>query len=123
MGTTGPLGGADITGAISSGVLTVSAITTGNTIEVGMRVGDPANVSLRGTITGQLTGTAGGTGTYSLSGATDTTSRNLKVVGDFFQLDGLHINGAGAVGPDVGGKSCAGKYVSDSFKAFLPSMA
>lgn len=122
MGSTGPMGGANFIGSVASNVLTVSQVNTGGTgLAVGQRVATAAG-ALIGTITSFGTG-SGGLGTYNLSGGIDTGSSTMRSVGSFLQLvDGVHINGAGSVGPDVSGVSCAGKYVSDSLKAILPQL-
>jgi hypothetical protein len=43
--------------------------------------------------------------------------------GAFLQGDGIHLNGAGAVGPDVGGVSSAKVHVAGALKAALPRIA
>lgn len=118
MGSDGPMGGAHVTGSISGSVLTVSAVSAdrGTGIAVGQRVWN--GTALVGTVSSLGTGT-GGTGTYNLTGAVTTSSTTLVCAGEWLQYDGVHINAAGAVGPDVSGRSCAAKYVADALAATL----
>jgi hypothetical protein len=118
MGSTGVMGGQAFTGSISGSTLTVSAVVanSGSGLAIGQTVYNGQSVV--GTISALGTG-AGGTGTYTLTGAVTTASTSLTSAGAWLQYDGIHLNGAGCVGPDVGGVSCAGKYVADSILAAL----
>lgn len=120
MGTTGPMGGQSTTASVSGTTMTVTALkaNSGTGIAVGQNVWN--GQTLLGTVLSQLTGTAGSTGTYQLSASATVASTTLVCAGAWIQYDGVHISGAGAVGPAVGGVSSAGKYVADSLKAFLP---
>lgn len=122
MGSTGPMGGQRVTGSISGTTLTVTAVSSnqGSGVAVGQTVWN--NQTAVGIITSQLTGTTGGVGTYQVSSPVATGSTTLICAGSWLQFDGIHINGAGAVGPNVSGISCAGKYVSDAIKAILPEL-
>jgi hypothetical protein len=42
--------------------------------------------------------------------------------GTFLQADNIHINGAGAVGPDLSGVGCAARHVAAAIKAVLPRL-
>ena len=119
MGSTGPMGGAAITASIAGGVLTVTAASSG-TIEVGQTVHSAAGVAL-GIVASTGTG-AGGTGTYNLTAAVNTASSSMTTAGAFLQSDRIHINGAGAVGPDVSGVNCAARHVASAIKAALPRL-
>lgn len=57
-----------------------------------------------------------GANLYQLMGSTGPMAPG----GAFLQADNIHVNGAGAVGPDVAGVSCAAKHVADKLKAVLP---
>lgn len=48
------------------------------------------------------------------------TTGPMALGGAFMEADNVHLNGAGCVGADVSGVSCAGKYVMDAFAAILP---
>lgn len=111
MGTTGPMGGAKITGSVSGKSLTVSAVAQG-AIEIGHNVWNGA------TLTGVVTGRSGSS--WTLSGAVATASASLIVAGAFLQYDGVHLDGAGAVGPAIGGVNCAGTYLADAIKTAVP---
>ena len=121
MGTTGPMGAWGGTAAISSNVMTVSASTYGN-IEVGQRITNTSSFALLGTVAslGTWNGT---TGTVNLTGGVNTASTGMTGTGQFWDTASgnrnVHLNGAGSVGPAVGGISCAGKYVADALKAIL----
>lgn len=124
MGTTGPMAARTFRATISGNTLTDDGtLSWGGPMEIGMRVGISTGV-LYGTIASFGTGT-GGAGTYTLdrTGAGVDTSNvavqtDMRGTGAFLQFrDAVHLSGAGAVGPDVAGKSCAGKHVSDAFKA------
>lgn len=122
MGSTGPMGGAYITASIASNLLTIGTTTKG-AVEVGHRIVDPATGNVLGTVA-----SAAGSNQWNLIGGVDTPAgTSLRSVGEFYQTTPadllIHINGAGMVGPDLEGVSCAGKYVSDAFKAFLPQIA
>lgn len=120
MGASGPIGGRLFTGSISGSTLTVTATGNDGAIEVGHTITDTSG-NVKGVVSALGTGT-GGTGTYALTGAVTTASSALRAQGAFFSpLDGIHLNGAGCVGPDIGGVACAGKYVADAVKAlFVP---
>ncbi|WP_425065629.1 ubiquitin-activating E1 FCCH domain-containing protein [Reyranella sp.] len=73
--------GAVFTGSITSNVMTVSSIARGSIIN-GQYVYAPNSipgtiVTASQTVTGQLTGTPGGVGTYSVSAGNNVTSRDL----------------------------------------------
>ncbi len=73
--------GAVFTGSITSNVMTVSSIARG-TIQTGQYIYAPNSipgtvVTASQTVTGQLTGSAGGVGTYSVSAGNNVTSRDL----------------------------------------------
>ena len=120
MGTTGPMGGQSVTASMAGTTLTVSAVkaTSGSGIAVGQNVWN--GQTLVGTVVSQLSGTPGGVGTYQISASATISSTTIVCAGSWLQYDGIHINGAGAVGQAVGGVSCAGKHVADSLKAILP---
>lgn len=87
----GTCNGADFTGSTSGTTLTVSAIARGK-----MSVGEVISTTATGTIgvatiTGQLTGTTGGTGTYSLSASPGLSSQSLLARMDFV----INIGAAG----------------------------
>jgi hypothetical protein len=69
-------GYASFTGVIASSVLTVSALT--GTVTVGMTISG-TGVASGTTITGQLTGPAGGAGTYTVAG--DETASSTTITG------------------------------------------
>lgn len=76
---------ATFVGAISGATLTVSSMTSG-TIRVGMQFnGTPATIAFNTRILSQLTGTAGGAGTYSVSVSQTVASVTMVAA----QTDGL----------------------------------
>ena len=103
LGYNSPLLGGNVsfTGSISASTLTVTAIASG-TLVVGMNVvgGGTASDTY---ITGQLTGTTGGTGTYSLNRVSAVSSTN-KLVAGFFYTGG----GGGAYSTAVGAGGTGG---------------
>ncbi len=82
VSATGKVGGA-VTGAISGNVLTVSAVTASTKLQVGDLLSGPGGssdpIDDGTTIVNQLTGTAGGTGTYTVSIAQTSTSATITV--------------------------------------------
>lgn len=122
MGSTGPMGGSNITGAVTGGnLLTVTAVTNG-ALEVGQTVAK-VDGTILGTIASFGTG-AGGTGTYNLTGGVNQASIALRTVGGFLQeVDGVHLNGRGAVGPALSGVEPASTHVANALKAILPQRA
>lgn len=64
----------------------------------------------------------GGVGTYQISTSTTIASKTLITAGQWLQYDAVHINGAGAVGPDVNGIHSAGTYIADALKTILPQL-
>ncbi|HEX7820766.1 MAG TPA: hypothetical protein VF463_09120 [Sphingobium sp.] len=123
MGTSGPMGGANFTGAIASNVLTVSAMGAGGSnIEIGHTIAR-TDGTFAGTVASLGTGT-GQTGTYVLTGGVATGAVAMRSVGAFLQpLDGVHINGRGAVGPASGAVQPCGYHIANVLKAVLPSRA
>jgi len=120
MGTTGPMGGSGFTGTVASNVLTVSASSYG-AIGVGQPIAK-ADGTIIGTVASLATGT-GGTGTYNLAGGVDTASQTMRASGAWLQaVDNVHLNGAGLVGPAVGGVSSARVHVGNALKAMLPQL-
>lgn len=94
-----------ITGSIAGTVLTVSAVASGS-ILTGVGLADLTAALLPGTtITGQLTGSPGGPGTYSVNQAQTVASEamttSLVLLGqvqalstrDVWQLDGINLQG------------------------------
>jgi hypothetical protein len=120
MGTTGPMGGQRFTGAQSGTTLTVSALLSGSGLAAGQTLWNGETAVA--TILSQLTGAPGGTGTYQMSASATIGSTTLIAAGEFLQFDGVHLSGAGLVGPAVSGVQPAGKLVADSFKAVLPQL-
>lgn len=125
MGTTGPMGGQRFVGSVSGTTLTVTSVSSnqGSGIAVGQNLWDSVNNNTPvGTIVSQLTGTTGGVGTYQISTSTTITSKTLITAGQWLQYDAVHINGAGAVGPNVNGIHSAGHYISEALKTILPQL-
>jgi hypothetical protein len=94
-----------ITASIAGTVLTVTAVASGALV-VGAALADLTAALLPGTtVTGQLTGTPGGTGTYSVNQsqtvASEAMTTSLTLVGqvqpltanDLRQLDGINLGG------------------------------
>lgn len=74
-----PVAGASVTGSIASTTMTVTAIGSGT-----LRPGQPisgTNVAAGSYIVAQLTGAAGGTGTYQVSTASTASSTTITAVG------------------------------------------
>ncbi len=130
LGTTGNMGGATFSGYVTAGTgfLTVSALSNG-LIEVGQQITSNTVITGSVRITGQLSGTAGGAGTYSTNTTTAFGSSGAPLViisaGGYFAKDyptggtilqdSLHPNAAGAI---AGGAAWA-----NAIKAWLPQLA
>jgi hypothetical protein len=107
--TAGVLAANSVTGSISGAVLTVTAIGSGLIAQGQVLAGgsavtgivDPATVVLS-----QLTGTAGGVGTYSLSVAGNVTSTAITASGGCLTVGGT-ITGVFAVGQSIAGSGVA----------------
>ena len=123
MGSTGPMGGWRGTGAISGGVLNVTA-------SIGARSPAPGQqIVLDGSTNGTVVATiaslgsydpATGTGTINVSGA-DRASTGLIAMGDYYDLkDQTHLNARGNVGPALGGVQPIRRHVADALKLALP---
>jgi hypothetical protein len=79
------------TGSIATTVLTVTAITSG-TIVIGTTLSG-TGVSGSTTITGQLTGTTGGVGTYSVSVSQTVSSTTITSTGSASTPDSVSRSG------------------------------
>lgn len=77
---TGAVAANTATGSISGQVLTVSAVGAGSVLGAGLSVSG-TNVAAGTVITGQLTGTAGSTGTYSVNVSQTVSSTALTMSG------------------------------------------
>ncbi|TCL90325.1 hypothetical protein C8J38_10841 [Rhizobium sp. PP-WC-2G-219] len=125
MGSTGVMGGQQCTASVSGTTLTVTALkaSSGTGLAAGQTVWNTsvsAAVKVAKILT-QLGGTAGGIGTYQLDASATVASTSAIIsAGDWLQFDGIHIRGAGAVGPDVGGVPCAAKAITAALKLILP---
>lgn len=92
-------GGVSLQGSIAGTVLTVISISSGTILRNQILHG--VGVSIATIITGQLTGTTGGTGTYSLnrSSTVSAEAMTLQGTGGFFNvgwvLDSVTIDGSG----------------------------
>jgi hypothetical protein len=89
------LAAASVTGSMVNGVLNVSAVASG-TLYVGNTLtgtGVPANT----VILGQLTGTTGGIGTYTVSSLATVASAALTSISKFFALDNCEVRDTSAI--------------------------
>jgi hypothetical protein len=95
------------TGSISGTTLTVSAVGSGCVLGAGQTLtggtGVTGYVVANTTILSQLTGTAGSTGTYSLSIAGAVTSTAITMSGGGLTLTGGNTSGKFAIGQTISG--------------------
>lgn len=85
---------ASVTGALSGGVLTVSAVGSG-TLYVGNKLSG-TGMNANTVITGQLTGTTGGVGTYSVTGSQTLASGTITTVTRFFAVSNSEVRDTSA---------------------------
>lgn len=85
---------ASVTGALSGGVLTVSAVGSG-TLYVGNKLSG-TGMNQNTVITGQLTGTTGGVGTYSVTGSQTLASGTITTLTRFFAKDSCSLRDTSA---------------------------
>jgi hypothetical protein len=107
---TGSIAANVVTGSIAAQVLTVSAVTTGY-LTAGQSISG-TNVTAGTTITGQLTGTPGGVGTYSVSVAQTVASTTITGSGGTLTVTAV---GSGVIGVGdalTGSGVTAGTYVT-----------
>lgn len=77
-----PGGSFRVMGSITGGVMTVTSLVTNNVvINAGLTPDTPNGIPTGVSVTGQLTGPAGGVGTYSVSNVGFTSGSNIAIVG------------------------------------------
>lgn len=94
------------TGSITGNVLTVSAVGAGAVLGKGQTIsgGSGANIiDTNTTILNQLTGTAGSTGTYTVSISQTVTSITITMSGGGLTLTGANTTGVFAIGMTLAG--------------------
>ncbi len=107
---TGSIAANVVTGSIAAQVLTVSAVTTG-VLTVGQTISG-TNVTAGTTITGQLSGTAGGVGTYSVSVSQTVASTTITGSGGTLTVSAVS-SGALGLGDALSGSGVtAGTYIT-----------
>ena len=110
---------ASFTGAITNGVLTTT--TTTGTIRVGDRLAITTGVAGGTAILAQLSGTAGGDGTYSVSNTLNTVSRNMwtkaLLIRSYDAPLGSNVWSIKAVGNPV--RFCLGYAYNPAAKSFV----
>lgn len=108
---------ASFTASIATSVLTVTAVASG-TISAGQTVlGTGVDAGLY--ITGQLTGTAGGIGTYSLSGTDTVSSEAMTTEGTELSVAYDSLSGAFVITSGVEGAPSTAAFASGSAAAPL----
>lgn len=85
---------ASVTGSLSNGVLTVTAVGSG-TLAFGHKL-SATGLNQNTVILSQLTGTAGGVGTYQVSGTQTLASTTITTVTRFFAKDSCSIRDTSA---------------------------
>lgn len=106
---TGAIAVNSATGSIAGGVLTVSAIAAGTVLGAGQTLSG-TNVDPATTILAQLTGTAGGVGTYSVSISQTIASETIVASGGGLTVSAV-TSGVLAIGQTLGG-AAAGTVIT-----------